>query len=208
MRKSIFLLLLSLSLGSYNACAQGLKDTITQINKQKIGCFIKEITSENITYELISAENKTNFIVAIEQIESVKWADGKMTYVNSEQGDLTNNISKQEQNIDSIFFEMGLQYNEKYNTDYENLPSTVFYSTLFLSGAATFTPWLISYCIKPNPSKFHGPNQLVKKNQSFKEGYIQGAHKIKKNTIVAGWSMGTVINILSGLMIYQIITNR
>lgn len=208
MNKFLVVLLFTFTTTIYSVKAQVIQDTITQINKQRIGCLVKEITPENITYELISAENKTNFIVSIEQIESIKWADGKMTYVNSNQGDLSNNIAKQAANIDSVFYAMGLQYNEKYNTDYQNLPTTVFYSTLFLSGALTFTPCLIAYCIKPNPSKFHGPNQLVKKNQSFKEGYIHGAHIQKKGTISAGWCIGTVMNVLTGLLIYQIVTNR
>jgi hypothetical protein len=208
MRKSIFLLFIALTSLTYHAFAQGLKDTITQINKQKFGCLIKEITPENITYELISNESKTNFIVSIEQIESIKWADGKITYVNSNEGDIKNNVAKQAANMDSVFYAMGLEYNAKYNTDYLNLPTTVFYSTLFLSGAVTFTPCLIAYCIKPNPSKYHGPNQLVKKNQSFKEGYIYGAQILKKSTITTGWCIGTVMNLLSGLLIYQIITNR
>jgi hypothetical protein len=49
---------------------------------------------------------------------------------------------------------------------------------------------------------------LVKKNQSFKAGYIHGAHAQKKGTLSAGWCIGTVMNVLTGLLIYQIVTNR
>ena len=50
--------------------------------------------------------------------------------------------------------------------------------------------------------------RIVKKNQSFKAGYIHGAHAQKKGTISAGWCLGTVMNVLTGLLIYQIVTNH
>ncbi len=207
MNKSIFTLIFTLFTGIYGVKAQLALDTIKQIDKQKIACSVKEISTDVITYEILNSENKTNITIPIEQIESIKWANGKITFINSTEGDITNNLSMQLANLDSVFYKTGETYNNKYNP---NLYSTglIFYSSLLFSGAATMTPCLIAYFTKPNPTYYHGPNELVKKNKSFQAGYTDAATKVKKSTIAYSWGTGSIMNILMGLMIYQIINNR
>jgi len=67
---------------------------------------------------------------------------------------------------------------------------------------------LIAYLTEPNPTYYHGPNEIVKKNKSFQAGYKKAASKDKKSIIGYSWATGSIMNILVGLMIYQIFTNH
>ena len=203
MSKLIFSFIFTLSIGIYNLKAQITSDTIKHINKQNIACTIKKIEPEMITYEVIQSENKVNITLPIEQVESIKWSDGKITFINSTEGNISNNLSKQLSHLDSVFYKTGERYNNEYNSN-QYSTNLIFYSTVLFSGAATFTPCLIAYFVKPNPTYYHGPNEIVKKNKSFQAGYKAAASEVKKTNIALSWLYGTVINAFAGIIIYKI----
>ena len=203
MSKFLFSLIYTLSIGICSLKAQVALDTIKQIDKQQIFCNVKKIEPDLITYEILQSENKVNITIPIEQVESIKWSDGKITFVNSTEGNITNNLSKQLSNLDSIFYKTGEKYNDEYNTN-QYSSNAIFYSSLIFSGAVTFTPCAIAFFIKPNPTYYHGPNEIVKKNKSFQAGYKAAAATVKKTSIAMSWLYGSVVNLFVGILIYNI----
>lgn len=183
-------------------------DTLFLINKQHIACQIYNVQTDKIVYHTKSLGTSVKFETLLEQVDRIKFKNGELLYVNSDLGNINNNIYKQLNQIDSAFYKTGVFYSNEYNLDYLHTQNTVFIPTLLFSGAVTFLPCAIAFIKRPNPEFYYGPNKIIKSNDMFKKGYNDASHKTKKQLIATGYFTATFVNALIVLFTLRILSNK
>ena len=195
------------NVGADSSVIENHNDTIFLIDKQQIICQVSNIQSDKIIYQSKPYGSSVKIEKLLEQVDCIKFKNGEILYVNSELGNINNNIYKQLNHIDSALYQTGVFYNDEYNLDHLNTQNKVFFSTLIFSGAVTFLPSAIAFMKRPNPKFYYGPNKIIKGNEMFQKGYKDASHKTKKQLITTGYFTGLFINSLILLFTFRVIYN-
>jgi hypothetical protein len=193
----IFIVLLLASMAAMGLQGQ---DTIVKVNGDEIQCKVMEVSPVIVKYKKFTLPDGPVYTINLSGIMMIKYQNGARDVFDNEPEIMLPPepkviLGKEEPIMsDEELYKKGFIDANKYYSRYSGAGTATLLTSLLLNGLFGLIPAIPCSMTSPKMKNLGYPSQELIDNQSYYNGYMEGARKKKSKKVWMNWAIGTAIS--------------